>query len=173
MNHGPDVYKDLEEKERPDRIYYGLRHTRNIENLLNDTVKRSTNEPEGSLDGTQVQELLDQPIQQSGDPQLFPFLVLEAKSGTSSSDWHSIQMQTAFTIRTFLATQNSLHAATGLNSRWDSGPLVWFFSNRGEDWKLCAAYVEKGQKRSDTVGTTDYVSVSPSRSRPLLGWKTC
>jgi hypothetical protein len=171
VNHDPDVHKDLKKKESPDRIY-GLRQTRNIENLLNDTVKR-LHESEGGLDGTQVQELLGQPIQQSGDRQLFPFLVLEAKSGTSGSDWHSNQMQTAFVIRTFLATQNKLRAATGPHSRWQSGPLVWFFSNRGEDWRLCAAYVEQGLKRSHTVGTTDYVSVSPSPFGPLLEWNIC
>lgn len=162
VNHDPDVTQKLGKKEKPDRIY-GLRQTRNIENLLNDSVKRWS-EHERSLDGTQVQEVLglalpDQPISQSGDRQLFPFLVLEAKSGSSGSDWHSIQMQTAFSIRTFLETQNKLRAAAGPQSRWESGPLVWFFSNRGEDWRLCAAYVEDGVERPHTVGTTDYVSV--------------
>jgi hypothetical protein len=100
-----------------------------------------------------------QPIQQSGDRQLFPFLVLEAKSAMSGADWHSIQMQTAFSIRTFLQTQHRLRAAAGPHSRWESGPFVWFFSNRGEDWKLHAAFIREGVERRHAVGNIDYVSV--------------
>lgn len=162
VNHDPDITQKLKKKERPDRIY-GLRQTRNIENLLNDTAKRR-NEHERNLDESQVQEVLglplpDQPMNQTGDRQSFPFLVLEAKSGSSADDWHSIRMQTAFSIRTFLETQNRLRAAAGASSRWQSGPLVWFLSNRGEDWRLCAAYVEDGVHRPHTVGVSDYVSM--------------
>lgn len=163
VNHDPEITQKLKKKERPDRIY-GLRQTRNIENLLNDTAKRRI-EHETSFDGRQVQEVLglplpDQPMNQSGDRQLFPFLVLEAKSGSSSDDWHSIQMQTAFSIRTFLETQNRLRAAAGPRSRWQCGPLVWFLSNRGEDWRLCVAYVEDGVHRPHAVGTVEFVSMN-------------
>ena len=151
MNHDTEIAEKLLKKEKPDRVY-GLRQTRNIENLLNDTARRQN-------DGTtnQVQEVLGisalhQPTAQTGDRQLFPFLVLEAKSGSSSDDWHQIRMQTAFSIRTLLETQNRLRLAAGSQSKWRSGPLVWFFLNRGEDWRLSAAYVEDG------IGGVNYVS---------------
>ncbi|SPO04779.1 uncharacterized protein DNG_07464 [Cephalotrichum gorgonifer] len=159
VNHDEEVTKRLKKAERPDRIY-GLRQTRNIENLLYDVAKRQNNIV-NSNGPAQVQDVLglpalDQPMNQHGDRQLFPFLVLEAKSGTSSDDWHSIQMQTAFSIRTLLETQNKLRIAAGPESKWQSGPLVWFLLNKGEDWRLSAAYVEDGQERANTIGNVDY-----------------
>lgn len=151
------LHKDI---QKPDAIF-GLRQTRNIENLLHDTRKR---ESEASNQEKQLHELLDpspliQPICQKGDQLLFPFLVLEAKSGTSDSDWYSIQMQTAFPIKAFLDTQDRLRRATGRRSKWHSGPLVWFFTNKGEDWRLSAAYMEQGSPRAGTIGTVDYLVV--------------
>lgn len=155
------LHKDI---QKPDTIF-GLRETRNIENLLYDTKKRELELESGvAIQDKQLHELLDpsplnQPISQKGDKLLFPFLVLEAKSGTSDSDWYSIQMQTAFPIKAFLDTQNRLRNATALKSKWRSGPLVWFFANKGEDWKLSAAYMEQGHPRIGVTGSVDYVSI--------------
>jgi len=76
----------------------------------------------------------------SGEALLFPFLVVEAKAGNAPDDWSSIRLQTAFPIYTYLNTQQSLRSATAQKSKWKSGPLVWFFMSRGEDWRLCLAY---------------------------------
>jgi hypothetical protein len=155
------LHKDI---QKPDAIF-GLRQTRNIENLLHDTRKRKLElESEAANQEKQLHELLDpspltQPISQKGDELLFPFLVLEAKSGTSDSDWHSIQMQTAFPIKAFLDIQDRLRRATGQRSKWHAGPLVWFFANKGEDWRLSAAYMEQGKPSAGTIGTVDYVSI--------------
>jgi len=157
------LHKDI---QKPDAIF-GLRQTRNIENLLHDTRKRELRlELEAANQEKQLHELLDpspltQPISQKGDQLLFPFLVVEAKSGTSDSDWYSIQMQTAFPIKAFLDTQERLRRATGQRSKWHAGPLVWFFANKGEDWSLSAAYMEQAHPRADTIGTVDYVSIFP------------
>ncbi|KAM0322888.1 hypothetical protein ACHAQA_009230 [Verticillium albo-atrum] len=157
VSHEPELAKKLKKADKPDRVY-GLRQTRNIENLLFDTVRQQ----DLSSDTTdQIQDVLgyspaDQPMSQHGDRLLFPFLVLEAKSGSSSDDWHSIQMQTAFVVRTLLETQNRLRTAAGSESTWKSGPLVWFLMNKGEDWRVSAAYVEVGPKRPNTVGIIDY-----------------
>jgi hypothetical protein len=155
------LHKDI---QKPDAIF-GLRQTRNIENLLHDTRKREL-ELEAANQEKQLHELLDpspltQPISQKGDKLLFPFLVVEAKSGTSDSDWYSIQMQTAFPIKAFLDTQDRLRRATGRRSKWHAGPLVWFFANKGEDWRLSAAYMEEGHPTAGTIGTVDYVSIFP------------
>lgn len=139
---------------------YGLRQTRNIENLLHDVVKSQFGDDDEAIE-RQVYEVLglEQPLTQTGDHLLFPFFILEAKSGSSSHDWHSIQMQTAFSIRTLLETQNRLRTVTGRQSKWRSGPLVWFFANKGEDWRVYAAYMQPGRAKPHAIGTVDYVSV--------------
>jgi hypothetical protein len=158
VHHSADIAKRLKKGEKPDGVY-GLRQTRNIENLLHDVVKRQFEHDENAAD-RQVHELLglDQPLTQTGDHLLFPFLILEAKSGSSACDWHAIQMQTAFSIRTLLETQKRLKVAAGRHSKWRSGPLVWFLANRGEDWRLYAAYTEASGERPHTIGIIDYVS---------------
>ena len=165
--------------QKPDAIF-GLRQTRNIENLLYDTRKNELELDLGSNavdQDRQIHELLDpspltQPISQKGDMLLFPFLVVEAKSGTSDSDWYSIQMQTAFPIKAFLDTQDRLRRATGRRSKWHAGPLVWFFANKGEDWSLSGAYMEQGGPRAGTSGTMDYVSIFPGLDSLVFCEKT-
>ncbi|KAF3940404.1 hypothetical protein ABW19_dt0203441 [Dactylella cylindrospora] len=130
--HPADLREKLPQEQRPDRIY-GLRQTRNLEDLLY--------QPLGN--GTFLNDTLPQPHYcDSGEPMLFPFLVVEAKAGNAPDDWPSIQLQTAFPIYTYLKTQQTLKAATSQKSRWHSGPLVWFFMSRGDDWRLCLAYQE-------------------------------
>lgn len=147
--------------QSPDAVY-GLRLTRNIENLLHDAPNTGMLEDVGAKP-QHVHQLLDpspfeRPLRQTGDSLLFPFLILEAKSGTASDDWHSIQMQTALPIRAFLEAQDSLRRATKSRSKWTSGPLVWFFANRGEDWRLSAAFMNDSPNNSHITGTRDYVS---------------
>jgi hypothetical protein len=156
VHHGDDITKRLGKGEEPDRMY-GLRQTRNIENLLHDGVKRQFQDSRAVE--KQVQEVLGlhQPLTQTGDRLLFPYLVLEAKSASSSYSWHRIQLQTAFSIYTFLKTQDLLRTATGRHSKWQSGPLVWFFANRGEDWRLYAAYMEPACATTHTIGVFEYV----------------
>ena len=153
--------------QKPDAVF-GLRQTRNIENLLNDNEKPGLElHDEEAPEGRQVHEILDlvtmaQPLNQRGDELLFPFLVLEAKSGSSDSDWNAIQMQTAFPIKTFLDAQNRLKVATGQQSKWESGPLVWFFANRGRDWRVSIAYIEYEQskkRKRDGPNSIAYVSI--------------
>lgn len=78
VHHSDVVAKELGKGGRPDRIY-GLRQTRNIENLLFDGANRqfqNTDDVE-----KQVYEMLqlDEPLRMKGDRILFPFLVLESK----------------------------------------------------------------------------------------------
>jgi len=150
VHHDPELQKKLPKGEQPDAVY-GLRQTRNFEDLLYDTAAHG--------DGNaQVHELLNpSPMKEDGEPLLFPFIVLEAKSSTSPSDWHSVKMQTAFPIKTFLDTQNKLRISNGRSSKWRSGPLVWFFLNRGEEWKLCVAYMQDAPPKPRTVGDVEYV----------------
>ena len=128
--HDHELMKKLPKGEQPDRIY-GLRQTRNFEDML------YTSHEENRL----VRDMFNpSPLSEEGHPLLFPFLVVEAKSSKSVDDWHSIKLQTAFPIYTFLEVQQSLRLATGQRSKWKAESLVWFFMSKGEDWGLCAAF---------------------------------
>ncbi|KAI0449454.1 hypothetical protein F5B21DRAFT_509141 [Xylaria acuta] len=158
VHHDPEVTKELGKRENPDRVY-GLRKTRNIELLLYDIATQRP-EPGVNTDADQTDQtsgfrFMNQPMNAKGDRQLFPFLVLEAKTG-SSDEWLAINMQTAFSIRTFLETQRQLYSAASARSGWEARPMVWFFSNKGENWRLCAAYTEDAPAEPDCIGTTVY-----------------
>lgn len=171
MRHDPTIAKKLGKKiQRPDAIF-GLRQTRNIENLLHDTRRRQLGH-DAQIHAKQLHEELqpspvDQPLDQNGDELLYPFLVLEAKSSTSDCDWYSIQMQAAFPIRTFLETQHRLRTAADSLEQSQSAPLVWFFANRGEDWRVSVAFMAEGRQRPNTIGHTDYVSYAKRSSRRI------
>lgn len=153
-----DIVKELrKEFQKPDAIY-GLRKTRNIENLLYDTRKRKLDE---ANDPRQLHELLEPSLSEklindNGEPLLYPFLILEAKSGQAQKDWHSINMQTAFPIRALLRTQARLRSAADPHESFE--PLVWFFSYKGEDWRLSIAFQQKASAEENRIGTTIYVS---------------
>jgi hypothetical protein len=99
----------------------------------------------------------------AGESLLFPFLLLEAKSGKSADDWHSIWLQSAFPIRTFLQTQQRLYKMAGCPPKWESGPLVWFVSNKGQDWSVSLAYIAEEKVRNDTTTQDFHVSLEFNR----------
>jgi hypothetical protein len=85
------------------------------------------------FEGQELRDILEcGPFNEMRDQVLFPFLVLEAKSETGDS-FDDIEIQTAFAIKKLLDIQLKLQLATGERSQWQSGPLIWFLSNRGDD----------------------------------------
>jgi hypothetical protein len=135
--------------EEPDRVY-GLKETDNFKMLLNSADKRA------SLDSNtrRLRESLEvSPFSQEGEPLLFPFLILEAKSGREG-DSAAVEMQTAFCIRRLLKLQHDLRMATEEETLWKSGPLVWFLNWYGERWSIAASFVD------NTNGDLQYVSIS-------------
>ncbi|PVH99819.1 hypothetical protein DM02DRAFT_415682 [Periconia macrospinosa] len=78
---------------------------------------------------------------------VYPFLVIEAKKGDNSPGFRSIERQTAFPIRRFLHIQDELrnrfmgnHGPRNNEVEYRcEPPLVWFFANIGEEWRLYAA----------------------------------
>lgn len=135
-------------KQEPDRVY-GLRQTRNFEKALN---AQSTNDRSDRVSKHLVREFIKYtPFAQDGDPLLFPFLVLEAKSEKGQDGFNSIQMQTALSIRTLLQLQHDLQKTVGDETELHDGPLVWFISNKGEEWRVAAGFVK------ETGNVTDYV----------------
>ncbi|KAL2839513.1 hypothetical protein BJY01DRAFT_250467 [Aspergillus pseudoustus] len=138
---------------KPDRVY-GLRQTLAFEECLPSVMLN--NEP-------LKHQFSKQPHPPSGEPLLYPFLVVEAKGCKASDDWDSICLQTAFPIYTYLNTQQRLRDATArLGGGSISAPLVWFIMSRGEDWRVYLAYhspIRPGSTPSSTMQATNVVRV--------------
>ncbi|KAL2192920.1 hypothetical protein P885DRAFT_5162, partial [Corynascus similis CBS 632.67] len=121
--------------EMPDRIY-GMRATKRLERALNCLDKRP------SASGQCISDsITTHPFGGDAEPVHFPFLVLEAKSEKGAESLSRAADQTAFAIRELLLIQEGLRVAAGEDAEWDAGPLVWFLSFKGEEWKVCIAYV--------------------------------
>lgn len=78
------------------------------------------------------------PFKKPGTGTVFPFLISEAKSATSSKNQSDIELQIFFQLRETLLAQNSLA------TKWDGGiaafePLVWGLTYAGERIHIIAA----------------------------------
>jgi hypothetical protein len=132
-----ELQAQMSRREQPDRVY-GLRMTKRLERLLlwtEDKRPTSGSRPIGECIKTS-------PFRPDREPIIFPFFALEAKSEKGRDGFSCVEMQTAFTIRALLKLQEDLRKATGEESQWESGPLVWFLAYKGEQWRVAAAYVE-------------------------------
>ena len=127
-------------KKEPDRIH-GLQSTTSLERLLQqhyDAQSQHDSEP-----SRRVVDLL----QISGNPDgggkrlLFPFLVMEAKSGKGGSDFDEIEIQTAHPIMNLLMLQHELQQIESNKMAVPGGPLAWFLANVGEKWRVYGCYV--------------------------------
>jgi len=137
--HDPLIRSEIT-KHEPDRVY-GLQATKNFNQLLSQTASGSL----GASDGTTVGERVrSSPFKEGTEPLLFPFLVLEAKSESSSSGFGDIQNQTAFPIFTLLRLQEDLQAQAKA-SELGVIPLVWFFANRGDAWRVYGCFVSNSE----------------------------
>ena len=134
MDYPPALQSELpKSKEKPDRIY-GLRRTKRLDRLLDSADKRP------SMAGKQIEDTLRScPFRADGEPIIFPFLVLEAKSEKSADSFSDIEIQTAFAIRELLIIQDDLRQAAEGSQDY---PLVWFISYKGEQWRVHAANIE-------------------------------
>ncbi len=141
--HGGEAATELRPR-KPDRVY-GLQQTRRFTKVLEDIM-------------TAVQDRVSQAIQitpfdNRTDPIIFPFLVSEAKTERGDS-FDACERQTAFPIWKMLVLQEDLEKETRRLLSEQGGPLVWFLSNRGEDWRVYVCYTNI----SDSESRTCYVS---------------
>lgn len=137
IEYTKEMQEDLGRREhRPDRIF-GLFQSRTIKSLL-----RKPDQRHAVPSKTVRQAVRTTPFRKDGQPIVFPFLVMEAKSEKSARSFSDIDMQTAFAIRELVLLQEGLEsAASGVgHPGWDAAPLVWYFSYRGEQWRLHAAF---------------------------------
>jgi hypothetical protein len=156
ITYSKGIRMDLGRREhRPDRIF-GLCQTRTIEMLLG---KLARGQPQPLA--TVAQTVRVTPFRDAAEPIIFPFLIMEAKSEKSSSSFTNIDMQTAFAIRELVLLQEGLERASSKlgHPDWDAGPLVWYFSYRGEQWRLHGAFSGHGADAGTVVCD---VPVSPS-----------
>ena len=146
--HDGSIQPALPKKEHPDRIY-GLRETYTFERTLSDLAK-----PRDDQDILRIpvrQAVRSTPFREDGDPLLYPFLILEAKSGKGQDSFDAIERQTAFPIRTLLKLQEDLAQQCSNHPTWQDGPTVWFLANKGEEWRVSAGFVNPYEKDSGYV----------------------
>jgi hypothetical protein len=123
-------------EEKPDRVY-GLRVTKRLDRILWMEDIRS-----GAGGKAITDSLVTTPFRADGEPIVFPFLIMEAKSEKGADSFANVEMQTAFAIRKLLVLQDELRKAAREGDDWDGGPLVWFLSNKGEQWRVCIGYID-------------------------------
>lgn len=129
--------------ESPDRVY-GLKETADFKMLLDGADKRAPVSSRSLRDTVEFS-----PFDPDGEPLLYPFLIMEAKS-SKGNDHIEAQMQTAFVIRRLLNLQSDLKRTAGEERPQETEqPLVWFISWRAEQWHISAAFIEYDPK--DTI----------------------
>ena len=149
-----DVRREINKREaQPDRVF-GIRQTKTIERLLHSEDRRRLHSGKALRETVRMS-----PFRPSVGPCLFPFLVLESKSGKGKDAFTDIENQTAFAIREILKLQEELQSAAeeAADVRWNAAPLVWFLAHRGESWRLMASYPEQGSKGKSYVSTEIYI----------------
>ena len=129
--HDPLLASELPKKS-PDRVY-GLQATKNFEQIL---FSRASIDRGMQTVGDLVRS---SPFKEGIASLLFPFLILEAKSGRSSYNFNDIFNQTAFPIQTLLKLQEHLRAQVQENEAGPS-PLVWYFAYKGDSWRVYGCY---------------------------------
>jgi len=121
-------------RELPDRVY-GLRETKIFRNVLSSP----THVPNVRL----VEETVTtSPFRNVGEPLLFPFLILEAKSEKGVDSWSSIEEQTALPIRSLLKVQQDLGQLSYGADPSRQNALVWFLSYKGEEWRVHGCLID-------------------------------
>lgn len=125
--------------QKPDRVY-GLQATSNFEKLLSSSLPRIMGHDSDLTLGELVRSC---PFIDDVEPLLFPFLILEAKSEKSCNGFSDIQTQTAFPILALLKMQQDLLAQVPEGHRAER-PLIWFFANRGDAWRVYGCCLSGG-----------------------------
>jgi hypothetical protein len=161
FNYEPHLtpFQDIKNltKRRTDRVY-GFRQTATFEarlnmpaqNMLDETNEESIAAVMSQVDlnseGLLIQDFIQAtPYHRHGEPLLFPFLMMEAKSEEGES-FSSCGIQTALPIWLLLKGQERLsELAIPMNEL--GGPLIWYIAYRGDEWRVsgCCIRVDRGR----------------------------
>jgi hypothetical protein len=137
--HDPLLRSQLP-KQEPDRVY-GLQMTNNFDKLLSTCLPSMvSNDPNATLRDF----VKSCPFKDGVEPLLFPFLILGAKSEKSANGFNDIQTQTAFPIFALLKLQEDL-LTQATDGHIADRPLVWFFANRGDAWRVYGCCLSDGE----------------------------
>jgi hypothetical protein len=88
------------------------------------------------------------PFEERARPLIFPFLISEAKTESGDS-FDACERQTAFPIWTLLRMQEVLQVMSKQRLTEQGGSLVWFFANRGEEWRLYGCFTDHEEDSRD------------------------
>ena len=150
---------------KPDRVY-GLQQTKFFAQALQVITAaiqdRVTEEAE--LDEN-FKAFQFTPFEERARPLIFPFLISEAKTERGDS-FDACERQTAFPIWTLLRMQEVLQARSKQGLTEQGGSLVWFFANRGEEWRLYECFTDIEEDGRDQH--TSYVSYPLPNSNQLF-----
>lgn len=167
--HGGEAQSRIHNKRKPDTIY-GLQGT----NLLNQQLEAISRQIQSQVsEETQVagsaSAIRFTPFKKRERPLIFPFLISEAKTERGDS-FEQCEAQTAFPIWNLLRLQEELqiYSKKGLDEQ--GGPLVWFFANRGEDWRLYGCYTDTviGDHQTESSRTSYVSAYFPKRNSVQL-----
>ncbi|RDL38191.1 Uncharacterized protein BP5553_05624 [Venustampulla echinocandica] len=149
--HGGEAHYDLRPR-KPDRVY-GLQQTKFFAQALQvitAAIQDRVTE-EGELEEN-FKAFQFTPFEERARPLIFPFLISEAKTERGDS-FDACERQTAFPIWTLLRMQEVLQARSNQRLTEQGGSLVWFFANRGEEWRLYGCFTD-----IEEYGTDQYTS---------------
>ncbi|PMD63792.1 uncharacterized protein K444DRAFT_584149, partial [Hyaloscypha bicolor E] len=125
-------------RRRPDRII-GFQETRSFSRRLEkyDLMAGQSGNEAGNI--TLWETVESTVLNHKGNSLLFPFLIIEAKS-RHGAPFDYCNLQTAAPILKMLKMQEDLQKKSNMTLEY-GGPLVWYISYRGEDWRLSGCYV--------------------------------
>jgi hypothetical protein len=158
-----DLVKSHLPKQSPDRVY-GLQNTRRFRSLLDSSARPDL---QTRPDDTVSDLVRSTPFKTDTDPLLFPFLVLEAKSNSSSRDFEAILTQTFFPIRALLKLQDDLRLYVP-EGEATFEPLVWFLASRGYIWRLYCGTVVKGENGEPTKYVSSSIVICKANSHARI-----
>ena len=141
----PELQSKLKRKrEIPDKVF-SLRMTGTLHWLLKHKDKRE------EYSGQTVEEALSPTLfPQNWSPMVFPFLLVESKTDSSTDSFQAIHQQLALLANESLLIQDRLRKAAS-STKWIAGPLVWCLSHKGPWWQLSAGYNTDKKKRVRVV----------------------
>jgi hypothetical protein len=156
MLHGGEATDKIKDR-RPDRVQ-GLLPTERFEHRVKAINQKIQTQVAGEARATGSASALQfTPFKEQKRPLMFPFLISEAKTEGRDS-FQQAEVQAAFPIRKLLRLQEELEIQAGRRLDEQGGPLVWFFSNRGQNWRLYGCYTDTQEAEGrEQRGSTSYV----------------
>ncbi|KAN0096873.1 hypothetical protein V8E51_015678 [Hyaloscypha variabilis] len=143
QNKGGEAHFELRPR-KPDRVH-GLQQTKfftQARQALTADIQMRTME---AATAAGVDETLTAfqftPFEDRARPLVFPYLISETKTERGDS-FEACERQTAFPIWNLLKLQENLQVCSQQRLEEQGGPFVWFFANRGEEWRLYGCFTD-------------------------------